>query len=671
MTVTGNSPKPIVVLSLLVLLTALAYGLTLRNEFVYDDTTLIAQNKLFQRLDAIPQLFVTDWWKGVGHELGRDPSQEAGQPSTGDRRYRPLAALTYVVNYVLIGPAPWGYHVINLVLHAGVSYLLYALAVALGWTSGAALIAAALFAVHPLHTEAVAWVVSRPELLMALGVLGGLWCEVRGSRRGALAAFGLGLLSKEQAVVLPVLLLLMDLCFKARPSPTVPSAGPTLFPPIPSNRAHRTAYVVRRYGPYMVVLVAYLTLRTVVMGGIQPPAYPFLRNPLEYAEGWVWGLSVVKLAGQYLWLSVWPATLSVDYSYNAIPLATGVGEAGVLWGVGAWGGLLALGVWGWRRDRRLTWAVGLTGVTFAPVANVLISVGTPLAERVFYLPLGGLCLLVGIAYERLAVRNDVRRTTYDAPRTFVTVLIGLVCLALTVRTIVRVQDWRSNETLFTSAIAAVPGNAKVHAVVGDEYMKRRDAESLRQALVEYRKALDLYPNYLTTHAGLAMNFGSVLVDLGYLPEALEAMRLAADVSPKWGRTHYNLGLVYAKLKQYREAEEEWKRAVELQPDDPQIHSTVSRFLLERGRYAEGLEAADTALALKPGFVPALFNRALALEALGRLPEALGGFERVMRETEAPPAARQDAERRMDEIRARLTPKQTPTRTCIPGAGLCR
>src|SRR5574341_516770 len=208
---TLTSASTFAALALLVLLAGLAYAATLGNGFVYDDITLIGENKLLKRLDSIPQLLVSDWWKGVEEQIGRVRPDD-GSPSSGDRRYRPLVAITYVLNYTIGGPAPLGYHLVNALLHAVVSWLLYLVALDLGFSAGASLVAAVLFAVHPLHSEAVAWVVGRPELLMSLGVLAGLWCAIRGYRWLALAAFVCGLLSKEQAVVLPALVVLAEVC---------------------------------------------------------------------------------------------------------------------------------------------------------------------------------------------------------------------------------------------------------------------------------------------------------------------------------------------------------------------------------------------------------------------------------------------------------------------------
>jgi Flp pilus assembly protein TadD len=683
-------------LGLIAFLAVAVYIPSLDNEFVYDDHILIAGNTLFHRLDTIPRLFITDWWKGAEHEIGRSPSEEGGMPTTGDKRYRPFTAVTYVLNYALLGPRPWGYHLVNLLLHAAVSCLVFLLALELGWRAGSALLAGVVFAIHPLHVEAAAWVSSRSELLMSLGVLGGIWCAIRGFRWCSLLAFGLGLLSKEQAVIMPALLLLIE----SRINPLLRPQAWSIW----------VQNAFRRYWAYGAVLIAYLVFRTAVLGGFQPEPYPFLENPLDHVQGLIWALSVLKLAGRYLWLSIWPAALSVEYSYNSIPIAASIWEPEVLWGLAAWGGMLGLGLWSWRGDGRISMAIGVTVLSFLPVANLFISVGTPMAERLFYLPLAGLCLLAALGYE--AVRRatgDVRSAVIPAvssvipalssvipakagihlpgppiknvggdgqgvipekARLHVTcIVIGLICLALAVRTVLRVQDWQDDQTLFRSAVAVFPNNAKAHMLLGDA-LRKQSRPDLKQAVAEYREAIRLYPDYLATHVALSINFGSTLMDLGYLDEALEAMKVAALVSPSWSRTHYNLGLVYTRLGQYDQAEQAWREALALAPNDPQTHSSLSRLFIERGRYQEGLEAAESALKRDPEFVMAVYNRALALQVMGRIPDSVAAYERLLLMPNAPEEAKRDATQKLGILRAQSRTDHPRARICMPGVVGC-
>jgi Flp pilus assembly protein TadD len=651
--VTLSPPK---VFGLLLLLVGLAYWPTLDNDFTYDDRILIEHNERLQRLDGIPRLFVSEWWAGLEQRLGGVPVEEGASP-TIDRRYRPLAAVSYVLNYKLGGGHPFGYHLVNLLLHAAGSWLLYLVALEVGLSVGAALLAAIVFAVHPLHSEAVAWGVGRPELMMALGVLAGLWCAGRGYRNWALAAFACGLLSKEQAVVLPALVILYDFCMGRE---------------CPPDRTWRgwLWFVSARYGGYALVLSGYLFARLAILGDLRPPRYGFLANPLEHIAGAEWALSTLKLAGRYLWLTVWPVPLVVDYSYNAIPLAESVLDPGVLWAAGTWGGLLGLAVWGLRRDRRVSFAVGLTVLSFAPVANVLVPVGTPMAERLFYLPLGGLCLLAGLAYDGVRCRVSglsAHSSAFSLQPSALFVLRSLlivVCLALTLRTVVRTWDWANNETLFRSAVRVVPDNAKAHYLLGLALLEKKTQDGRERALAEFQTAIALYPDYPSDNAGFNINLGAVLFELGRAEEALKILKRAMEVSPRWSDTHRSLGLVYAKLGRHDEAERTWREGLALTPEDPDLRSMLSRLLLEQGRYGEALAEAEVALKQSPDVLPAFYTRTLALEALGRMDEAAAGYERVLALASAPPEARQDAGRRLRALREKASHQ------CQPGLAGC-
>ena len=632
--------RTIIVFWLLALLVGLAYGNSLWNGFVYDDRAVIVENKLLIRLGNLPGLFTSDYWAG-----GRDPYGAIGDRSL----YRPLVLVSYALNYAVGGLNPIGYHLVNLLLHLLVTWLVYLLAFRLRLSMGAAVAAAAIFAVHPLHTEAVTGIVGRAELLMALGVLGSLWWAATGRRWLSLAAFAFGLFSKEQAVMLPVLLALYDLC---------------------RRRPVKPLY----YGGYALVLAAYLLLRSQAVEGPLVPPPSFVENPAGYAEWYPRLLTVVKVAGVYLWLCVWPASLAADYSYNAIPLARSPFEPGVLLAALAWGGLL--GVTGWsfvRGERRTAFCVGLTVIAFVPVSNLLIPIGTIMGERLFYLPSAGLCLLAGLAYERATGQQAAGSSHPSASlvtRHWSLLLVILICLAMTARTALRNRDWVSNEALFRSAVHVRPDNAKAHAILGHELKDRPSAEERERAIEAFRTALRIYPDYLHHDSTVTANLGNLLFELGKREEAFEILEQAVVTDPEWGVLHYNLGLVYVRDGQYEKAEAALRRALSFNPEVPLFRSALSRFLIERGRFEEGLAAADAVLRRDPEFVWALYNRALALEALGRLEEAAAGYERVRGLPSAPEAARQDAERKVQGLRARIAPGGPAARPCIPGLAGC-
>lgn len=629
---------------LMALVVGLAYANSLRNDFVFDDKAIILENKLITHLENLPKLFTVDYWAGY-----RNPNEPVPFRSG---LYRPLVLASYALNYAIGGFDPLGYHLMNIFLHFLVTWLLYLIAIQLGFSPEAAVISASLFAVHPLHTEAVTGIVGRAELLMALGVLGGFWWAIQGRPWLSMMAFAVGLFSKEQAVMLPALLVFYDACQrKTLARGKTRNARPALFPA-----------AVARYGGYILVLVGYLVIRTLVLGGDFLPLIGFVENPMAYVDWYPRILTALKVAGRYLWLCVWPASLSADYSYNTIPIASSLMEPGVLLALLAWGSLLGLAVWSFRQDRRTSFCVGFTVLTFLPASNLLIPIGTIMGERLFYLPSAGLCLLVGVGWQHyvrwagVEIQQGKRTGTQKgriwdhasspAIRLGGLLLFIMICLALTVRTVLRNRDWTNEETLFLSTVQVAPENAKIHYILGKITKAKGDRG---QALEAYQTALRLYPDYPRRNVGFNNDYGNLLLELGRVEEAVEFLERAATLDPQWSIPQYNLGLAYAKQGRYPEAEDAFRRALALNPEDPDIYNSLSRLLIELGRFEEALAAAEAAIERKPEFLWAHFNRAWALEGLGRLEEAAAGYERVL--TLDP--ALEDVKRRLRGLRARL------------------
>ena len=586
---------------LLTLLVALAYSNGLPNEFANDDVVIIVMNKGLSRLRSIPSLWTSDYWASQ-----RDPGELVAPTSTG--LYRPLVMTSYALNAWATGLSPVSFRLANVLFHLLVTWQLYVLAIRLGWTAAAAAIAAGVFAVHPIHSEAVTGIVGRAELLMALGVLIGLWAWKQGRHGLSLGAFALGVFSKEQAVILPVLIWAA--------SRWASSARPDV-----SRQKMTPGEGARLYGGYVLVFGLYLLARAHALGGLSPPPAGFLENPLATADWWTRLLTVAKVAGEYLGLCLWPSTLSADYSYNGIPLAQSALDPAVLWGLGSWGGLVILGLWPPRGDRRFTFAVALLAASFIPSSNLLVRIGTIMGERLFYLPSAGFCLLLGLGYEAAerAVRSGpVRWIGFG----ILTLLLG----ASTIRTAIRNQDWANPETLARAILRAVPGDVKAHLYVAKAL---KDQGKMQDALLHYETAVRLYPAFQQSYSYFNAGYGDTLLHVGRIEEGIQALERAARLEPTWSALHYNLGLAYARQGHLDKAETAWRSAVALNPSAPEIHSSLSRLYIERRRYAEALAEAQAALQRDPDFLLALGNRAWALEGLGRYEEAAEGYERVL------------------------------------------
>jgi protein O-mannosyl-transferase len=386
--------------------------------------------------------------------------QRLFSPNPVSAVFRPVAFATLAANWALNGADPLGYHFLNLLLHAGVTWLLYVLLQELlGSTlesKTVAFAAALLYAVHPIHTEAVAWAVGRAELLAAGFLFAGWILHLRDRLAASLACFGLAMLSKESAVVFFPLVLLGDYAI-GKWKPRI------------------------RYALAAGLALLYLGLLWKVQGGRFGPAeIPMVDNPLAHLPAGWRILNAFRVGWKYVALQVCPAVLSCDYSFNAIPIYRDWRHTlpAVLAAVAA------AGAWLWAlQKRRAGWALagGIYFAGFAITANILVPTGTIMGERLAYLPSAGFCLLLALGWNWIRQRKDILAWG----------LLAVVVLAFSVRTLVRNRDWKDTFALYSSAVRAVPNDAKMHSNLAGQYFLRNEWDL---AAREYQIALRINPD---------------------------------------------------------------------------------------------------------------------------------------------------------------------------------
>ena len=370
-------PKKVISQGSLLLLCLLAYANSVGNGFVFDDTPIIVENSFVTDRGSILEIFNTPYWL---------------QPAAG--LYRPITLFSFHLNHALDGLNPLGFHLTNIVLHMIVVTLLHGLGIRLGLAPHGAYLSAALFAVHPIHTEAVSNLVGRAELLMSLGLLLSLVWHIDsrttplprpGLRVASLAAFSVSLLSKEQAMVLPLLIVLYDVAFR-------PGRAP-----VRSTAITRTA---TRYAGYFILLGILILVRLQLMGPalfMGPNDVSFMDNPLAHFNGIQRLPGALFVANKYLLLFLWPSSLCADYSYNALAIPSCLWEPAPLSMVILICISIVVAFWSFTKGKRLTFfAFFFFLLTFAPVSNIIRPIGTIMGERLLYLPSAGLSLLVGI-----------------------------------------------------------------------------------------------------------------------------------------------------------------------------------------------------------------------------------------------------------------------------------
>jgi protein O-mannosyl-transferase len=504
------------VIALIVLVAGLVYANTLSNRFVFDDLDLIPNNSLAHDATELGAIF-------------GGPYQFQERPAT---LYRPLAIWTIAANTGInrvagnAGPEPFVFRLTNLLLHAAVSGLLYYWLISLQFPVRLSLAAALLFAVHPIHTEAVASVVNRSELLAALfGLLLLLCHRQRRHPVGCALLLLLALWSKESAIAIVPVLILMDGFFRV-PNRVVPIAAYTI---------------------YAATAAGWLALRARVLSG-ELQVFPFLDNPLVTASVLPRLYTAARVQVDYLRLQILPVGLSSDYSHNQISVIQVASSPYVLLFLALCAGFAVLGWKAWRSGHQAVPFLLLSyAVLFVPTSNVLMPIGTIMAERLAYFP--SMMFSVAVSYGAwLLYRRSPRATT----AAFLVVLGIFSAL-----TIMRNQTWSDELTFYTAQVESAPESARAHFAYGSALATV--SKSDRAAVAEYEQALQIYPHYSDAH----FNMGNALRRLGGDPErVIAAYRSAIRIDNSHTNALVNLGrflVQHGRMEEARSVLEQLKQ----------------------------------------------------------------------------------------------------------------
>jgi len=536
--------------ALLLGIALLVYANALGDGFTYDDEGYVLRSQAVQTA-SLAKLF---------------------QPTQGNNIFRPFAFATFAVNWAVSGPQPFGYHLLNLLLHAGVTLLLYLVLQTLLAPRPrgeiVAFVAALLFAVHPIHTEAVTSIVGRAELLAA-GFLFAAWLlHLQDRPVAALLCFALALLSKESAVVFLPLVLAGDYALGK-------------FKPL------------ARYAWISGLTLLYIALLWKVQGGhFEKGVYTPLDNPLANLTVTLRVLNALRVAWKYIGLQLYPATLSYDYSYNAIRLFADWRHTLPA----AAATLVVLGLWFWtvwtkRGSWMLAGAIYLGG--FAVTSNILVSTGTIMGERLAYLPSAGFCLLIALIWAQLQPENPLGKRSSQ----LAWLLIICVVCALSLRTVLRNRDWRDNLTLYSTDVRVVPESVRAHLNLGDEYLRRRQVQAAHD---EFQIGLKIYPD----SPGALERYGLTESLMGQDREACgdlaKALALAQKDDPNYDLMAWYLATVLTKVGREGEALAVLNREIAEARASPRVWASRAEIRYRRGEIAGARGDAETALRLDPG-----------------------------------------------------------------------
>jgi tetratricopeptide (TPR) repeat protein len=572
-------PAPLLCGAVIVSAILAAYGRGLGGLFLYDD------------VDSI-----------VGNPSIRHLSGALNPPGGLTVSGRPVLNLSLAINYAVSGTGSWSYHALNIAIHAAAALALFGivrrtLASPLAGSrperecTMLAFAAALLWALHPLQTESVAYVVQRAESLMGLFYLLTLYAFVRFAAAGsagavwAAASVGaclLGMATKETMVTAPVAVLLYDRSF--------------------IGGSFREAWR-RRRAAYLALAACWVPLAFLVAAAGGRGGTAGFGSGVSW---WGYLLAQSRAVGLYLRLSLWPHPLLGDYGrvLQPDPLGAAFGAAVVL--------SLAAGTCVMvRRNRPL----GYPGIWFflalAPSSSVVPVSTEIIAEHRMYLPLAGVVTL-GV----IALRAVTGRRLFAAS-------IGLLALAFGILTARRIGVYESPFAFWSDVALKNPGNAGAWNNLGNLLAGRGDQTG---AIAHYRRAIMLAPAYSDAH----LNLGNALAATGRLGEAIENYEDALRYRPRDASLHFSLGNARAGEGDAKGAAAEYREAVALDPGRADAWFSLGGARVDLGDLAGAADAFGHAVGLRPGFADARVNHGNVLAQLGRAADAVREFNEALR-----------------------------------------
>lgn len=575
---------------LLALAVAVSYFNAIGNGFIYDDLALVMKNPQVKDWRYLPEIFTSGYWTTTFGASGG--------------LYRPLTTISFLVDHTF-GGSPMPFHVDNILIHFVCTLLVYLVLKAILGRERPALFAAIVFAVHPVHTEAVAWISGRAEILSVTLLMASLWVFIARPPRplyvsASVALFFLALLAKETAAVLPVLL----------------AVYMSLYQPATGSRENGLR-LFRRLWPHAAAFAVYFLIRAIVLSdSLLPPPHTI---PLLQVGPYERLLTMFTAYFHYARLALFPTGLTVFYYFFT--------ESALHFTVLAFlAAAVLLAVFGRKLvagDRDAAFGVSLFLIALFPVSNI-IPTGIIMSERAMYLPSVGVCLILGLAFARAA------NSQAAALRRGAFAIFGLLVIAFVSLALLRNPYWRSEDDFVKSNMEFYERAVKVRPDIALNWSNLAD---IRVFLGKYddetmgyiEQALRLDPDDYLAHFAKA----AVLERQGRLEESLREYEACLATTPSF-KIYNDAGALLQKMGRYEESRKSLEQAIELNPYCDICYLNLGIGLAAQGDEDGAYRNYGAAIRLNPRNAGAHFRLGVLLGARNELDRAIEELRAVTR-----------------------------------------
>ncbi len=557
------------------------YANTLGNQYALDDMIVLTKNTFTQQgIAGIDEIMTTDAFEGF---FGKNFAFVVGG------RYRPLSIATFAIEYELFGlKNPWVYHLNNIILY-GLTCVLILLTLQKlfrarfegdsPWLT-VPFIATLIFAAHPIHTEAVANIKGRDEIMGMLGSIAALYLCVRYIETNklwyafaALPVFVLAILSKENAITF---LAVIPLAYYFFYSKKTVAKGLSI-----------TASLAMAVGLYFVIRTSFLSAPS-----ISGKTYEILNDPFAFSTVSERLATVAFTFGKYLQLLIFPHPLTHDYYPWQVPIYNW-GDWQALLPTAFFLGVGAYTVYGTIKRDPIAFGVLYFFITISIVSNILFSVGIAMNERFVFMPSLGFAIIAAILLVKVTNYLKTKNWSYNKVLNAkpLMIILGIIMLGYSIKTISRNPVWENDFTLFGNDVKLSPNSAKVANAWGGELYTASDTagtparakEYLDKAEASLKRALEIYPQY--SNAWLLLGNVAYKKNNDY-KTAKEYYLKAKEFNPNSFDAHYNLAIAYRDLNMFKDALLYLDMAVALKPEKAEtVRQNRAEVFYRWGKYA--------------------------------------------------------------------------------------